>query len=135
MNTYERMFQEDIQEKKKIGRGSFNRRGKGVKHVMRGIKTPYDFMSTKEKKKLNSEVRSFNMYETILTKEEFDTKDQETQKALLTKWRELYDNMEIMMGMGIRGNNAYHRLIKELEIPPKKRGGAMKRKESDHSNN
>ena len=75
MNTYERMIHEDIREKKKAGRGVFSQKGRGVKHTMRGIKTPYDFMSTKEKKKLNSEVIRFNMYESILTKEEFDVKD------------------------------------------------------------
>lgn len=50
MNTYERMFQDEIREKKTIGRGVFSRRGKGVKHTIRGIKTPYDYLSTKEKK-------------------------------------------------------------------------------------
>ena len=90
MNTYERMFHDDIQDKKRAGRGVFSRVGKGVKHTIRGVKTPYDFMSTKERKKLNSEVREFNMYENILTREEFETKDRETQRAMLIKWRELY---------------------------------------------
>lgn len=124
MNTYERMFHDDIQDKKRAGRGVFSRVGKGVKHTIRGVKTPYDFMSTKERKKLNSEVREFNMYENILTREEFDEKDRETQRAMLIKWRELYDNSEIMGAMGIRGNNSYHKIIKDLEIPPKRRGGA-----------
>jgi hypothetical protein len=124
LNTYERMFHEDVQEKRKIGRGSFNRVGKGVKHTMRGIKTPYDFMSTKEKKKLNSEVREFNMYETILDRQEFDKHDKDTQRAMLIKWRELYQNVDIMAAMGIRGSNTFHNLIKEFELPPKPRGGA-----------
>jgi len=124
LNTYERMFHEDIREKRKIGRGSFNRVGKGVKHTMRGIKTPYDFMSTKEKKKLNSEVREFNMYENILDRQEFDKHDKDTQRAMLIKWRELYQNVDIMAGMGIRGSNTFHNLIKEFDLPPKPRGGA-----------
>ena len=124
MNTYERMFHEDIQDKKRTGRGVFSRVGKGVKHTIRGVKTPYDFLSNKERKKLNSEVREFNMYENILDREEFDKKDRDTQRAMLIKWRELYDNTEIMSQMGIRGNNSYHKIIKDLEIPPKPRGGA-----------
>lgn len=117
LNAYERMFHEDIQDKKKTGRGVFSRTGKGVKHTMRGIKTPYDFMSTREKKKLNSEVRKFNMYETIINKEDFFEKDKDTQRALMIKWRELYENGEIMAEMGIRGNNTFHKLMKELDVP------------------
>ena len=121
MNTYERMFQDEIREKKTIGRGVFSRRGKGVKHTLRGIKTPYDYLTTKQKRELNSEVRSFNMYEKIISQEEFFEKDQETQKILLTKWRDLYDNKTIMSEMGLRGNASFYDLIKELNIPAKQR--------------
>jgi hypothetical protein len=127
LNTYERSFHEDIQEKKRTGRGVFARTGRGVKHTIRGVKTPYDFMSTKEKKKLNSEVREFNMYETILEREEFEKKDRDTQRAMLIKWRDLYPNIEIMQQMGIGGSNTFHNIIKDLDIPPKPRGGAKNR--------
>jgi hypothetical protein len=113
------MFLDEVREKKTIGRGVFSRRGKGVKHTIRGIKTPYDFMSAKQKRELNSEVKSFNMYEKILLKEEFFERDRETQKTLMTKWRENYSNKEIMSSMGILGNNAFNNLIKDLGVPPK----------------
>jgi hypothetical protein len=118
------MFHEDIQDKKRTGRGVFSRVGKGVKHTIRGVKTPYDFMNTKERKKLNSEVREFNMYEKILAREDFEKQDRETQRAMLIKWRELYQNVDIMEGLGIRGSNTFHNLIKDFELPPKPRGGA-----------
>lgn len=121
MNTYERMFQDEIREKKTIGRGVFSRRGKGVKHTLRGIKTPYDYLTAKQKRELNSEVRSFNMYEKIISQEEFFEKDRETQRVLLTKWRDLYDNKTIISEMGIRGNVRFYDLVKTLEIPPKQR--------------
>ena len=119
MNTYERMFQEEIREKKKIGRGVFSRRGKGVKHTIRGIKTPYDFLTTKEKNKLNSEVRKSNMYEEIIKLEDFVKYDERIQRNMFIKWRELYSNQEIMTQMEVRGNNAFQKIIKQLDIPLK----------------
>lgn len=117
------MFNEDIREKKKIGRGSFSMRGKGVKHGMRGaLKTPYHFMTSKERKKLNGKVEVSFM---ILDKEEFKLKDEETQKTLLTKWRETYSNKEIMEKMNINNSNAFNNLIDKLGVPKKYRTGAM----------
>src|SRR4051794_2157320 len=89
----ERIFNDDIREKRKAGSGSFHRRGKGVKHGMSGaLRTPSFYMSNKEKKKLNGEVTVTYMYETLIPFNEFDLKDTETQKAMLTRWREIYDN-------------------------------------------
>jgi hypothetical protein len=120
LNTYERSFFENVLEKTKAKNQAISQRGKGKGKTSHGLKTPYDYMSVKEKKNLNSEVRSFNMYEKIITKEEFFKQDREIQKNMMTKWRELYPNVEIMSQMGIRGNNAYHKLIKDLDIQAKK---------------
>lgn len=113
------MFNEDIRDKKRIGRGAFSKRGKGVKHVMRGIKTPYDFMKTKERKLLSGECVVSNMYDEIITRSEFDLKDTETQKRLLIRWRELYSNKEIMLKMGITASGTFSKYINELKIPKK----------------
>lgn len=59
----------------------------------------------------------------ILHKAEFDRADQETQKMLLTHWRSEYQNKEILKEMGI-SSNTLAKLIKELDIPGKPRGGA-----------
>lgn len=115
----QKIFNEDIRDKKRIGRGAFSKRGKGVKHVIRGIKTPYDFMKTKERKKLNGECVISNMYDEIITRSEFDTKDTETQKRLLIRWRELYSNKEIMLKMGITASGTFSKYINELKIPKK----------------
>lgn len=122
-NDIERLFIDDIREKKKAGRGSFAKTGKGGERagVRGGLKTPYDFMKTKERKKLNGEVETFNMYETILTRDEFSLKPEETQKAMLTRWRELYSNAKIMEDMQIKGNAQFSKLIKELDIPMKQK--------------
>lgn len=121
----EKIFIDDIREKRKVGRGSFSKVGKGGERarVRGGLKTPYDFMKTKERKKLNSEVRSFNMYETIIPIDEFRLKDEETQRNMLIRWREIYENGQIKKGLGI-ANSPYYKLIDELNLPKKPRGGA-----------
>jgi len=119
----ERLLREDIQEKKKTGRGAFSMRGKGVKHGFSGaLKTPYYYMSNKEKKKLDGEVKVSNMYETVIPFNEFEFKDTETKKAMLLRWREIYPNTKIMKEMGLN-NTDYYKLIGDLEIPKKPRGG------------
>lgn len=115
----QKIFNEDIRDKKRIGRGAFNKRGKGVKHVVRGIKTPYDFMKTKERKKLNGECVVSNMYDEIITRSEFDLKDDETKRRMLIKWRELYSNKEIMLKMGITASGTFSKYINDLKIPKK----------------
>jgi hypothetical protein len=123
----EKLFFEDVREKKKTGRGAFHMRGKGVKHGFNGaLRTPYHFMKTKEKKKLDGEVVSYNMYETILHKDEFFLKDEATQKMLLTRWREIYDNDVIVNAMGIY-KSVYFKLAKDLDVPKKPRGGVQPR--------
>jgi hypothetical protein len=117
----ERIFNDDIREKRKAGSGSFHKRGKGVKHGMSGaLRTPSYYMSTKEKKKLNGEVKVSYMYETLVPFKEFDLKDRETQKAMLTRWREIYDNASIRMELGI-SNKAFYDLVADLGIPKKTR--------------
>jgi len=117
----ERIFNDDIREKRKAGSGSFHRRGKGVKHGMSGaLRTPSFYMSNKEKKKLNGEVKVSYMYETLVPYNEFNLKDKETQKAMLTKWRETYDNASIRSELGI-SNKAFYDLVADLGVPKKRR--------------
>lgn len=119
----ERIFTDDIREKRKAGRGAFSMRGKGVKHGFSGaLRTPYHFMTTREKKQLNGEVTVTNLFSTIMPYEDFRLKDTETQKNLLTKWREVYDNDKIIGDMGIP-KSLYFKLANRLDLPKKMRGG------------
>ena len=56
-------------------------------------------------------------------REEFFLKDLETQKDLLIKWREIFDNDKIKDEMGI-SNKTYFDLVNELQLPKKRRGGS-----------
>jgi len=120
----EKLFKEEIREKKKIGTGAFHLRGKGVKHGFNGaLRTPYHFMKTKERNKLNGEVESYNMFTTIIPYKEFKLKEPETQKDLLIKWREVFDNDKIIGEMHVT-NKTYFDLVNRLDLPKKPRGGA-----------
>lgn len=120
----EKLFMEEVREKKKTGTGAFHMRGRGVKNGFNGaLRTPYHFMKTKERNKLNGEVETYNMFTTIIPREEFFLKDLETQKDLLIKWREIFDNDKIKGEMGI-SNKTYFDLVNELQLPKKRRGGS-----------
>lgn len=135
MKTWEieKLFKDDIREKKKTGSGAFHMRGKGVRHGSnKALRTPYHFMKTKEKRLLDGEVEVFNMYETIIPWNEFSLKDKETQKVFLTRWRELYPNQKIMdelgEGMGKKFNTqSFADLVNSLGCPPKQKGGSLPR--------
>jgi hypothetical protein len=117
VENVEKIFHDEVRDKKRTGRGAFSMRGKGVKHGISGaLKTPYYYMSQKEKKKLNGKVEVFKMYETIIPKEEFELKDEDTQKKMLTRWREIYSTKEIKQQMNI-ANSPFYALIKKLDVP------------------
>lgn len=130
----EKIFADDIREKKKAGTGAFHMRGKGVKHGMSGaLRTASYFMKTKEKKKLNGEVTVFNMYSTILPFNEFELKDEETQRNLLTKWREIHSNTEICEKMELT-HGKFHGILNNLNVPKKsKTGGRTAKKRTVNS--
>lgn len=121
----EKIFLDDIREKKRTGNGVYSRTGKGVKHHMSGIKTPYDFMKAKERRKLNGEVVVTNMYTTILPRDEFKSKDLETQRNMMSKWRELYPNTQIRQEMGL-ANKAFYDLVDALGLPKKPKGQGIR---------
>jgi hypothetical protein len=130
----EKIFLDEIREKKRAGTGIFSRKGHGVKHGISGaLKTPFYYMKTKERNKLNGEVEVSNMYSTILNWDEWNLKDKETQKKLMIKWREIYSNTKIMeqlqVGRGKPFNaQSFADIVNHLGCPAKIRGGSKPRK-------
>ena len=129
----ERIFQDEIREKKRAGSGAFHMRGKGVKHGFSGaLRTPYHFMKAKERNALNGAVEVSNVYTSILNWEEWSTRDKETQKLLMTKWREIYSNTQIMEQLQVgRGKSfnaqSFADIVNDLDCPKKIRGGSKPR--------
>lgn len=121
------IFEQEVRDKQ---RERFNLKAKtgakGGSASRKGVRTTYDFLKPKEKKLLNGEVESYNMYTTILNWAEWQTKDKETQKNLLTKWREIYPNTKIMeeLGQGRESkfnSQSFADIVNDLGVPPKRK--------------
>lgn len=110
------IFELEVKEKKNQAFLNKAKTGaKGGSKSRRGMNTPFDYMTTKEKKNLNGEVEISNMYETVIPFNEFKLKDIPLQKTLLERWRDLYENKKIMTEMGLT-NAQYYKLVNSLEI-------------------
>jgi len=111
------VFQNDINQKKLVG----------YKHSKTGgIRTPYDIMKPTDKRKLIQKVEISNMFETIIPKEEFETKTKTEQKNMLTYWRTKYSNKEIMLALDVKSQGGFAALLKDLGVPLKTRGGSRR---------
>lgn len=128
----ESIFEREVREKKNQAFLNKARTGsRGGSRSRKGMNTPFDYMSKKEKRKLNGEVASYNMH-TILNWNEFEQKDTDTQKLLLTKWREIYSNDAIMaelsQGRPKKLNaQSYADIVNKLGCPKKDRSGKRNR--------
>lgn len=120
------LFDLEVREKKRQVQGNRSRSGSNGSRTRKGMRTPYDSMNAKERKKLNGEVVVTRMYETIIPYEELLLKDSDTQRNMLIRWREIFSNEKIKAEMGIH-NKAFYELVEEHNLPKKTRGGARTR--------
>src|SRR6476659_7935947 len=121
-DSAEKLFKEDIIDKQKARsdfRAKTGSKG-GSSRSRKGVRTPYDFMTAAEKKKLNGKVEVSSMYDLLLSKTEFDTYPKEKQTDILTHWREKYSNAEIMKSLEIHSPGVFNGLLEKLEIPKKR---------------
>ena len=118
-------YQEDIIEKKKAGRGAV-RSKRSFKHRLRSAA---DLMSPYERAKYRKagEITVSNLYDAIISREEFEKLGPNEKKARLIRWRELYSNGEIQEKLGITSNATFHKLISELGLPRKRKGTTTKK--------
>lgn len=114
-DNIEKMFFQEVREKKKIGNNIHSRVATRKGNGNRALKTPYYFMSRKERKKLNGKVISFNMNE-IVDYEKFKSFSDRDQKELLLTWRKNYMSKDIQDKMGI-SRTIFYRLLKKFDIP------------------
>ncbi len=129
----EAVFHEEINSKKKEFRDFKN----ATKHKRLGKKSVMfasDYMSRKEKLKHRKagEIMTTNMYDNILTIEEFNQLETYEKRNRMQHWRSVYSNKEIQNAMGI-ANSPYYKIIAELDLPKaprtnKPRTGSTKKK-------
>ncbi|MED3440312.1 hypothetical protein P4393_12675 [Bacillus subtilis] len=119
MSHIERMFNEEVREKKRAGSGIFSRVSTRRGGSNKALRTPYYYMSAKEKKDLNGEaVTIYNMRE-IIHYNDFLKKSRKDQIELMTYWRKVYTVTDITNGMGI-SKELFYRTIEQLGLKKRK---------------
>lgn len=120
-------FLEDVREKKKAALGVHSKTGKNG--YTGKILFPTDFMSRKEKynHRKAGKIMTSNIFDQILTVNEFENLETYEKKNRLAYWRNKFSNKEIMGAMGI-SNKRYYDIVGELELPKAPRSEAQIRK-------
>lgn len=113
MNEFERMFAEEIRDKKRIGRGIFSRKSTRKGGSNKPLKTPYYYMTNKERQALNGKVKVYGM-EDIISYEEFMDRDVSEQLRLMSIWKQSHKKVDIHRSMGI-SSSTFYRLLDNLE--------------------
>ena len=104
-------FITDVTEKKRIARGAFNKRthnGKGGK-----VRFPSDYLSNKERNKMNGEIREYRMNSPI-TYAEFKKYPDDLKKKYVKRLRDMFDvsNTDIAAMMGVKAKTLNSALVK-----------------------
>lgn len=108
----EKIFYEEIRKKKLVGSNIYKRVSTRKGGGRQALRTPYLYMSNKEKKKLNGEVISMNE---LLSIDELKEKDLDTQKSLMEYWRDKYTIKKITDALGI-ADQTYYNLLDSLKV-------------------
>ena len=104
-------FITDVAEKKRIARGAFNKRthnGKGGK-----VRFPSDYLSNKERNKMNGEIREYRMNSPI-TYAEFKKYPDDLKKNYVKRLRDMFDvsDTDIAAMMGVKAKTLNAALVK-----------------------
>lgn len=108
----EKIFNKDVRYKKTVGRSASKRASRTGRIGLKGVKTASDYMTAKEKRKLNGEVRMTNKYyelENLPVWEDFvKNKSDETIKDILTKLKSKYTQRELTETFAISPGKLYY---------------------------
>ena len=104
-------FVTDVAEKKRTARGAFNKRthnGKGGK-----VRFPSDYLSNKERNKMNGEIREYRMNSPI-TYAEFKKYPDDLKKNYVKRLRDMFDvsDTDIAAMMGVKAKTLNTALVK-----------------------
>ena len=114
------VFVTDVAEKKRTARGAFNKRTHNGKRG--GVKFPSDYMTKKEKNKMNGECKTYTMNAPI-TYTEFKTYPDDLKKQYVRKLRDMFDVPDAAIAEMMSVNHKTLRaLLVKLGIPGGRRG-------------
>jgi len=142
ISEIEKMFHEEVRDKKKTASGVHHKTGKNG--YVGNMRFPSDIMNRSEKMRHRkaSKVMTTNIFDEILTIDEFEKLETYEKKNRLQYWRNKFSNKDIQQAMGI-GNSPFYKIVKELDLPktnrfksdePTKRKGAVKKQVAIQSN-
>lgn len=120
---YEKMFREDIQDKKKAGRGAMHnsgRRGGGTKGV-KSVKFAVDLMNSKDKRNYikAGEIMQTNFYDTlknIPSYDELQTMDHAKACIIARKVRDNFTNKQMITYWNINNGKLYDKVYYRFEV-------------------
>jgi hypothetical protein len=112
----EKLFKEEVRDKKRTASGVHSKTGK--RGYVGKMRFPSDIMSRKEKYNYRKagKVVTTQLYDEIISIEEFEQLEKYERKNRMAYWRNVYTNKEITQAMGIH-NNRFYKIVKELELP------------------
>lgn len=125
----EKMWEQEIREKKRIGSNIYSRTG--TRGYTGTIRSAHDLLKGKAKKEYegNSKVMTTNMYDTILPKAEFYALETHIKKNMFSYWYLTHGIKKIQEDMGVGCQTVYN-ILDELGIPRKGKIGRTPRKGS-----
>ncbi len=103
----EKFFNKQIQDQKRTGRGVHYRKGKGSDKagVAGGVKYVKHNFKKYEK---NSKTKTSNLYENVMSFNEFKKWDEDDKIALLIQWLIRYSKSHVARELGIHINKLYN---------------------------
>jgi hypothetical protein len=115
------LLMQENREKKRAASGIHSRKGK--RGYVGKMYTPVDFLKGKEKRNYvkAGKITVSNLFDEILSQEEFDKLEENEQKNRLMYWRLNHSVEKIKKEMGVT-HGRYYRYIKELDLPRIPRG-------------
>lgn len=108
-NDVEFILKMDSVDKKKSGRGIFNRASR-LGYYRGGVKFPSDFLTNKEKKKLNGEVKVSSMYTNIKnlpSRKELKEMNIEKAMVIMMEAKENFTNKQLMEHFNVSSGTLY----------------------------
>lgn len=127
-NEAANIFEDEIRQKKKE-KASLHEATKHKRLGKNSVRFASDLMSRGEKIKHRraGKIMTSNLYDRVLTKDEFGALETHEKRNMMAFWRNTYDNKHIVKEMGI-SLKTYYDIVAELGLPKAPRTNKGERK-------
>lgn len=121
MSNFEKIFYQDVRDKKRTASGIHHRASRKG-YVRGGIKTQSDFMTKKEKDKLNGEVKVYNMFdkynviENVPSLNEIERMDLNERVSLYRFLKNKYSNSVLQKHWNISSGSLYNKVYEKYNL-------------------